>query len=133
LPDLRGRVPAGKDNMGGSAAGRIGSVVTDSGTIVGTTLGSAGGSSTHIQTTAEMAAHAHGTTEVAHDHAMSPASPGVLGPGAGQGFAAGGSASATLDITPALTGLTVNTAGGSNAMSILDPMLIVNFIIFVGA
>jgi microcystin-dependent protein len=37
LPDLRGRVGAGKDNMGGSAAGRLSAV------IVGTTLGAAGG------------------------------------------------------------------------------------------
>ena len=39
LPDLRGRVAAGKDNMGGSAANRI----TNGGSgIVGTTLGAAG-------------------------------------------------------------------------------------------
>jgi len=40
VPDLRGRVPAGKDNMGGTAANRLtagGSGVT------GTTLGAAGG------------------------------------------------------------------------------------------
>src|SRR5713101_6981918 len=41
--DKRGRVSAGKDDMGGSAASRIGSVVTDSGTIIGGTLGSVGG------------------------------------------------------------------------------------------
>src|SRR5258708_2604472 len=35
IPDLRGRVIPGLDNMGGSAASRIGTVVTDSGTIVG--------------------------------------------------------------------------------------------------
>jgi microcystin-dependent protein len=40
LPDLRGRVVAGKDDMGGSAASRI----TNAGSsIVGTTLGAAGG------------------------------------------------------------------------------------------
>ncbi|MDE5460198.1 phage tail protein [Bradyrhizobium sp. CSS354] len=54
IPDLRGRVVAGKDDMGGSAASRIGSVVTDSATIVGATLGSVGGSSTHVTTLAEL-------------------------------------------------------------------------------
>ena len=40
LPDCRGRVTAGKDNMGGAAAGRI----TNGGCgIVGTTLGASGG------------------------------------------------------------------------------------------
>jgi microcystin-dependent protein len=43
LPDLRGRVVAGKDDMGGSAANRI----TNSGSlIVGTTLGASGGAET---------------------------------------------------------------------------------------
>ena len=55
LPDLRGRVVAGKDDMGGVAAGQIGSVATDAGTIVGTTLGSKGGSATHALTVGEHA------------------------------------------------------------------------------
>jgi microcystin-dependent protein len=40
LPDLRGRVAAGKDDMGGSAANRITNAVSG---IIGTTLGAAGG------------------------------------------------------------------------------------------
>jgi microcystin-dependent protein len=54
LPDIRGRVVAGKDDMGGSASGRINAVATDSGTITGATMGSTGGSATHILTTAEL-------------------------------------------------------------------------------
>lgn len=43
IPDLRGRVIAGLDNMGGSAANRI----TNAGSgIVGTTIGAAGGAET---------------------------------------------------------------------------------------
>jgi len=56
LPDLRGRVVAGKDNMGGSTAGRI----TASGCgITGTLNGTSGGEETHILTIAESAAHTH--------------------------------------------------------------------------
>ena len=56
LPDLRGRVAAGKDDMGGSAANRI----TSGGSgITGTTLGASGGTQTHTLTTAEMPAHTH--------------------------------------------------------------------------
>jgi microcystin-dependent protein len=40
VPDLRGRATFGKDNMGGSTAGRITSTITG---ITGTTLGDAGG------------------------------------------------------------------------------------------
>jgi microcystin-dependent protein len=47
LPDLRGRVAAGKDDMGGSAANRI----TNAGSgITGTTLGASGGSQNHALT-----------------------------------------------------------------------------------
>ena len=40
LPDLRGRVPAGKDDMGGSAASRLTSTTITSGAA---TLGNSGG------------------------------------------------------------------------------------------
>jgi microcystin-dependent protein len=56
LPDLRGRVAAGKDDMGGSAANRI--TAAGSG-ITGTTLGAAGGTQTHTLTEAQMPAHTH--------------------------------------------------------------------------
>lgn len=51
LPDLRGRVAAGKDDMNGSAANRI----TNAGSgVTGTTLGASGGSQNHTLTTAEL-------------------------------------------------------------------------------
>jgi microcystin-dependent protein len=56
LPDLRGRVVAGVDNMGGTAANRI----TSGGSgITGTTLGASGGMETHSLTIAQLAAHTH--------------------------------------------------------------------------
>ncbi len=56
LPDLRGRVSAGKDNMGGTAANRLTGV---SGGVVGTTLGASGGGETHTLTSSELASHSH--------------------------------------------------------------------------
>lgn len=51
LPDLRGRVPAGKDNMGGSTASRL----TNAGSgITGTTLGAVGGAETVTLVTANL-------------------------------------------------------------------------------
>lgn len=55
LPDLRGRVVAGKDNMGGTAASRLTSPVA------GSTLGAAGGAQSHTLSTAEMPSHTHST------------------------------------------------------------------------
>jgi len=58
LPDLRGRVIAGVDNMGGSAANRLGSGAT--GGITGAaTIGASGGEQSHQQTGSELATHAH--------------------------------------------------------------------------
>ena len=53
LPDLRGRVAAGKDNMGGSSASRLVNMVS------GGTLGASGGAERHQLSTGEMPAHTH--------------------------------------------------------------------------
>ena len=66
VPDLRGRVAAGKDNMGGTTASRI----TNAGAgIVGTTLGASGGTETHTLTQAQLAVHTH--IQDAHGHSAS--------------------------------------------------------------
>lgn len=71
LPDFRSFAPIPLDNMGGTAAGRIGTVVTSTGTIVGTTLGTSGGAPTHALTVAQLASHNHGGstgTDGNHNH-----------------------------------------------------------------
>lgn len=55
LPDLRGRVTAGKDNLGGTSANVITDTEADA---LADTLGAA----THTLTTTEMPAHTHGLT-----------------------------------------------------------------------
>jgi microcystin-dependent protein len=58
LPDLRGRIPGGKDNMGGSAASRL----TSGGSGVdGATLGASGGTQTHTLTNAQLPTSVIGT------------------------------------------------------------------------
>ena len=56
LPDLRGRVVAGKDDMGGSAANRITNAASG---ITGTTLGASGGVQEHLLTHGESGVPAH--------------------------------------------------------------------------
>lgn len=105
LPDLRGRVVAGKDNMGGSAASRITSAGSG---ITGTTLGATGGAETHTLTTAQLASHSH---DVA-----------ITDGGAGSSTAISTTTSGyTLDAT--------TTAGSGSAHNNTQPTLIANYII----
>lgn len=68
VPDLRGRVIAGRDDMGGSAANRLVNV------IAGNRLGNAGGTDTVTLSTAQIPSHTHpvsattGTESAAHAH-----------------------------------------------------------------
>lgn len=56
VPDLRGRVVAGKDDMGGTSADRL---TNQSGGLNGDSLGAAGGSETHTLSEAQLPAHRH--------------------------------------------------------------------------
>jgi microcystin-dependent protein len=106
LPDLRGRVPAGKDNMGGTAANRL----TSGGSgITGTTLGAVGGAETHTLTTAQLASHTHASGVFMSDGAS-------LVPWA-TSTAAGGSSIST------------GSAGSGNAHNNQPPTLVANYII----
>ena len=64
LPDMRGRVPAGKDNMGGTAANRISAGSPH----FGQTLGGVHGEENHPLDITEMPSHAH--TVNSHSHGV---------------------------------------------------------------
>ncbi|HRY30420.1 MAG TPA: tail fiber protein [Elusimicrobiota bacterium] len=57
LPDLRGRVAVGRDNMGGTTANRV----TAASGMAGTTLGAAGGTETTTLSLAQIPPHDHGS------------------------------------------------------------------------
>lgn len=56
VPDIRGRVVAGQDDMGGSSANRL---TGTPGGVDGDTLGASGGAETHTLVTGEMPSHNH--------------------------------------------------------------------------
>lgn len=67
LPDCRGRVEAGQDNMGGVAANRL---TTAGSGVDGATLGAVGGQQAHVLTGPEMPSHTHvaTVTDPGHTH-----------------------------------------------------------------
>jgi microcystin-dependent protein len=76
LPDLRGRMLAGLDDMGAAAAGRIlSSNVTSGGGDLPTTPAATGGEANHALTVAELAAHNHTATDGGHTHAFTYSHP----------------------------------------------------------
>lgn len=140
LPDLRGRVTAGLDNMGGTPANRMTSGVSG---ISGVTLGASGGHQA-VQT------HNHALTDPTHNHALtdpthahneqgSTVLGGTVGPAANAhgtvaSFAGVNTAAASTGITiaAASTGITIADYGAGNAQNV-QPTAMVNSIIYAGA
>lgn len=135
LPDLRGRAVFGKDDMGGSAAGRLTSTTM---TPDGITLGATGGAQTQSVLQANLpniSFTVSGITlnDPGHLHTYNgPSASQASGPGA---VSAGSSA---LSTTSATTGITISSqgsaaSGGSGtALITMPPAFIMNKIIFAG-
>lgn len=123
LPDLRGRVTAGKDDMGGTSANRLTSPIN------GDNLGAAGGSESHTLTAAQIPAHTHPVNDPGHTHTQDCS---VRLPSAGNNFNTpfNGGATAALPVNSATTGITIgNNTGGGGAHNNVQPTLILNKII----
>lgn len=128
LPDCRGRVTAGVDNMGGAAANRM----TSGGSGVnGSALGAAGGAETHVLTTAQMPAHNHGVTDPGHAHTLQTR----LGTStSGMTHFMQGSADNSTLTTPNgailnTTGISIQNNGSGNAHNNAQPTIVLNKII----
>lgn len=150
LPDCRGRAIIGKDNMGGTAAGRV---TTAGGGIDGATLGASGGVEKHQLTAAQMPSHTHANTltDPGHIHSNTLTDPGhthshnaaaqVGGSSTGGGaFALNAQANATINAAGTgitinnaskVTGITINNAaqGSDNAHPNVQPGIVFNKII----
>jgi microcystin-dependent protein len=124
IPDLRGRVPAGLDNMGGSAANRL----TNAGSgITGTTNGATGGAETVTLTTAQLPAHNHPVTDPGHTHTV-PSTPILQGASAAATGIGGGGTTTTSSAT---TGITVGNTGSGNAVNNAQPTIVLPYILRV--
>jgi microcystin-dependent protein len=123
LPDLRGRVPAGKDDMGGSAANRI----TNAGSgIVGTTLGASSTAQTVTLGTANLPPYTPaGSIAVSYTSSIAITN--------GVAAVSGGALSAAITATTGITASFTGTAQGgtSTPFSNVQPTLITNYIIRV--
>jgi microcystin-dependent protein len=130
LPDMQGRVAAGRTDMDGSNNNILS-------TINGHTLGSTGGSQTHTLTTSEIPSHAHSTTDPTHAHSASGA--GSVGNnlangtdravGTGDGVNAGFFQSVLVSVAGNITGVGVAANGSGGSHNNLQPTIVLNYII----
>lgn len=112
-PDLRGRVVAGKDDMGGTNVNRLSTILAS------TTLGGAGGAQTHGLSVNEMPAHKHTSNVPQLGYALQNGNTGDLN--ATQGGTAGQATIARSNL--------LNNTGGSAAHNNTQPTFILNKII----
>lgn len=129
LPDKRGRVSAGQDDMGGSSADRL---TNQSGGLNGDTLGATGGAETVTLDATMIPSHTHtaSVTDPGHTHVLKGASDSNTD---GQ-YIAGNNQNTTSGnhvTESATTGISVSNSstGGGGAHNNVQPTIILNSII----
>lgn len=135
-PDLRGRVRCSPDNMGGTDAGRLGAILSN-------TIGSSGGSERVTLTSDEMPSHLHAkgtlgtTSDGTHSHDLNNIRQLPSGGGGGGAVTYGtGSGTTPVVVNDGLhdhdiTGNMDNTGGG-DPHSNIQPTIIIPGIIYAG-
>jgi microcystin-dependent protein len=124
IPDLRGRVVAGQDDMGGTSANRL---TNQSGGLNGDTLGDAGGSETHTLTEAQMPDHTHTVSATGSSTTETFTAGGgteKIVKQASDNGAASGSGSGTATVSG-----TTSTTGSGDPHNNVQPTIILNYII----
>jgi len=115
LPDVRGRVAVGRDNLGGTPANRITGGVSG---VEGETLGAVGGSQSLQQ-------HTHAITDPGHSHTGVVQKSGTNVNGGGLEQATEGTATGS-----STTGITISNAGSGNSQNV-QPSIIANVLMRV--
>lgn len=138
VPDMRGRVPAGRDNLNSIAASVLtGTYCPTGGTTVGLGLGSGCGNQSHTMSVAEMVSHLHtftGDLLAGHTHAttvFSGAGPVNITAGAAGafGFLTTTGAVTSTSVSGGTPSGTIGNTGNSAPFSIVQPTLVLNYII----
>lgn len=129
LPDLRGRVVAGVDNMNGSAANRMtGATMSPDGNSIGAT----GGAQQVTLSTSEIPSHNHTASDSGHTHSISQSgltgnNSGLGGTGGGSSLWQSGSVAGATNVGTA--NISVGNTGGGGAHLNAQPTILLYYII----
>lgn len=132
LPDLRGRVVAGQDDMGGSSANRL--TNADDG-LNGDTLGATGGGETQVLVTGNLPPYTPAGTNsggaATFTYSVNSMAAGANTTVNGLSATGLGTGLTTVFTQPTFTGTA--QGGTSTAFGVVQPTIILNYIIFAGA
>jgi microcystin-dependent protein len=126
LPDLRGRVVAGQDDMGGTSANRL---TNQSAGVDGDTLGAAGGAETHTLIDAELSSHSH-TASLTVTGSVTNVGMASTGGALTHNVtdSAGDEAATVASVTGTASG-TTSITGSDSPHNNVQPTIVLNFVI----